>query len=90
MELTLQKITAMRSSKFQTILRQCPDSQCASEALVAYQEVNKEVDKFLDRMAHEVHQCVQTEKDIKPAGIIHCFSKFEYLIRHELSKIDLQ
>ena len=54
MEMDLQKINQMRKSKFQNILRQCPDSRCAGEAIVAYDEVNREVDKFLDRMSHEI------------------------------------
>jgi hypothetical protein len=62
MEMNLQRINQMRVAKFQNILKECPDSQCTREALSSYTEVNREVDKFLDRMSHEVSECVRMEK----------------------------
>jgi hypothetical protein len=90
MDMTLERVNQMRVAKFSNILKECPDSRCADEALESYNEVNHEVDKFLDRISHEVNACIQIEKEIKPAGTIHCFSKFEYITRYEISKLDLQ
>ncbi len=69
-------INAKRASKFESILKECPDTQCAHEAMQSYNEVNKEVDKFLQRMSIELHACMNKEKNYNAAGMVDCFSKF--------------
>lgn len=89
MEMALARLNAKRTAKFESILRQCPDSQCALEAMQGYNQVNAEVDKFFERMSIELHACLTKEKAISAPTMIDCFSKFEYLLRHEIGKMDI-
>ena len=47
------------------------------------------MDKFFERMSIEVNECVKKEKAFNPKGMVDCFSKFEYLLRHQVGKLDL-
>jgi hypothetical protein len=76
MEMSLSRVNAKRSQKFENVLQECPDVQCAYEAMESYKEVNREVDKFYERMSVELHACIQKEKAYSPQGMIDCFSKF--------------
>ena len=49
----------MRQQKLLNILKECPNSECANESMEAYNEVNKEVDKFLNGISHEINECVR-------------------------------
>lgn len=56
----------------------------------SFEEVNREVDKYLERMSHEVHECVQKEKINDPTRMITCFSRFEYLLRYETKRMEIE
>lgn len=62
MEMTLKHLNEKRQSKFERILNECPDVECAREAMGSYTAVNNEVDKLLDKFSEELYTCVQTEK----------------------------
>jgi hypothetical protein len=51
MEMALSRVNAKRTSKFEILLQECPDTQCAYEAMQSYKEVNGEVDRFFQSMS---------------------------------------
>lgn len=47
------------------------------------------MDKFLERMSVELEACLKKEKAFNAPGMVDCFSKFEYIIRHQIGKMDI-